>query len=170
MFCIKFKKRLALIASLCEDAQIRIFLAQLADHVLDFLKLLLCVPRDPAVRDQKLDKAFHVNLGSLDNHLLRVVVIHGLAMCLLIHALEIAAIQDVAFERKRLKRLSAPDTHNLCSLVVNLFKLPQDVIRVLELKLFVSQPLVFAQNLGIVGSHVLCHLRFLESCAVTGRK
>ena len=159
-----------MIASLREDAQIRIILAQLADYVLDFLKLLLCVPRDPAVRDQKLDEAFHVNLGSLDNHLLRVVVIYGLAICLLIHALEIATVQDVAFERKRFKRLSAPDTHNLCSLVVNFFKLPQDVIRVLKLKLFVSQPLVFAQNLGIVGCHVLCHLRFLQSCAVTGRK
>ena len=75
-----------MIASLSEDAQIWIILAQLADHVLNFLKLLLSVPRDPAVRDQKLDEAFHVNLGCFDDHLLGVVVIHGLVICLLIHA------------------------------------------------------------------------------------
>ena len=76
-----------MIASLCEDAQIWIILAQLANHELNFLKLLLSVPGDAAVRNQKLDEAFHVNLGCFDDHLLRVVVIHGLSIYLLIHAL-----------------------------------------------------------------------------------
>ena len=91
---------------------------------------MLGVPRDAAVGDKEFDVTFHVYLGRLDNHFLRVKIVDSrcIAARLLVHAFQVATIQDMPFKSKWLKGLSTAHTLHLRRLIVDFLELAKDVI------------------------------------------